>query len=111
MAIGCKKLIATSTYLPKPVEVCKAIRSARGVVAWARDAAFDALEEIVACDAIMLQYASVFKWRAPWESPEMRPHFPKMYEWHQCSDHWCEDDSSFRPALVHAKKLLDEVPE
>jgi hypothetical protein len=68
LALACRKLIATSKYVPKPAEVLDAVREAQTELESAKQRCQEVIELLQIADAVMLEFAPREEWIQPWQS-------------------------------------------
>jgi hypothetical protein len=126
LALACKKLIATATFVPKPVELGKACREAGKKMRESETYCYELIEFVRRCDALALEFAPE-QWRAPYLTPEYQPLVHRMLELHSCfgngDDDFWEDlgelegfeekewNRNFRLALERARAEFPEPKE
>jgi hypothetical protein len=93
LAIACRKLIATSKYVPKPVELAEACREAGGEVARAERYCEELADHVRRCDAMLLEFAPA-QWREPYRLPQYETVVQRMLELHET---WGNGDDEFSP--------------
>jgi hypothetical protein len=72
LALACRKLSATSKFVPKPVELAKACRDAGARLRSAETFCDELMDYVRRCDALLLEFAPE-QWRAPYLTPEVAP--------------------------------------
>jgi hypothetical protein len=81
LASACRKLIATSKFVPKPVESAEACREAwyRMIISW--NYCERLCEFVVECDAVLLEFAPM-QWCEPYMLPEYESIGQRMLHLH-----------------------------
>jgi hypothetical protein len=115
LALACRKLIATRTFVPRPAELAEAVREAVKRIDKAFKGCARLVEHVRKADAVLLEFAPK-QWRVPYLTPTYRPLLARMLELHETwgdeSDAFNEGEpNSFSDALERAKaELLPALP-
>jgi hypothetical protein len=116
LALACRSLIATKTFVPKPCEFADEVRKA-AMTLWAAETRCEAVVDYVrSVDAVLLEFAPE-QWREPYLTEEFRPALPRMLELHDAigdgTVEFNHDDepNGFRKALAGAKAALPDMIE
>jgi hypothetical protein len=72
LSMACRKLIATSKFVPKPVELAEACREAMTELRSAERYCDELIGYVRRCDALLLEFAPE-QWRVPYLTPEYAP--------------------------------------
>jgi hypothetical protein len=91
LAIACRKLIATSKFVPKPTELADACREAGREVARAECFCDELVDSVRRSDALLLEFAPD-QWRAPYQLPQYQAIVQRMLELHET---WGNGDEQF----------------
>jgi hypothetical protein len=81
LAIACRKLIATSKFVPKPAELAEACREAKKEVNAAHYYCDELTDFIQRNDALLLEFDPE-QWREPYVLPEYRSTLQRMLDLH-----------------------------
>jgi len=106
LVMACLKLIASSKFVPKPVELLEACRETIVMrrVAWNY---FDDLaERILEYDAVLLEFCPI-EWPRPYVQQEYQTTLTRILELHEISTD--DPESSFGRALSRAEGVLRQA--
>jgi hypothetical protein len=81
LALACRKLIATATFVPKAAELHAACRDAANHLRWAYEAADKLIDFLRRCDVLLLEFDHD-EWERPYLTPEYRPILQRMLDLH-----------------------------
>jgi hypothetical protein len=110
VALGCRMLISSARFEPKPSELRQAIRDARLQVTLAQGEAARSRDAVIELDAILLQKAHD-DWERPYVTAQYRPLLPRILDLHNVGIDDDDDEPSDFQKLVAAERAKLALPK
>lgn len=91
LALGCRALVATKIFTPKPAELAESVRAAVACLNNAERGCEALVDFVRRCDALLLEFDHA-RWRKPYLLPQFRPLLPRLLALHEA---WGDGSDAF----------------